>query len=215
MTAFLAILVFHMSALPSAKTLFSSMDLGQLVLVVEEAKLVFAGIIYPLLLAGMLKRKASQDLFSRDAKYIFAAFMALSLPLTFLTFYYSFVITDSLIYSTVFIFLIAIVPFALSVESTLAPVPEGTLGTRGGEKYKKCLVFYFFGFFLISAVLPVVFYLILEIYQCPVDLLIRINPFWFVWNASGDKNFWPYFIWLAAIAGILIVRRMHKRTIQI
>ena len=126
-------------------------------------------------------------------------FMILFLPLTLLAAHFSPINSAQLLDSGLLMCVIALVSYLLFVMSS-------------PKYYARYMAIYYCLFFLLVGVLPILYYLLLEIYRLPAEFLIRINPFWLIWQMPQAEIFYNGWLlqclgWLGIVAIIFIIKR--------
>ncbi|MDI6788439.1 MAG: hypothetical protein QME51_08720 [Planctomycetota bacterium] len=181
---------------------FSFLGINQFPHFIEESKLFFVTIILPLLLIKRDPNKLSLLRGIRNTIFYVLLFIVALLPLTILTGYFGGIETAVFVRSNTFLIIITL------FISLLCAVPDGTTSEqqsrRGGTSPRYIFIYYLL-FFLSVAVLPMLYYLIIEFFTVEWSGLIRINPFYLFSNLNEPERFYSLYLLQTLIWTGLIV----------
>lgn len=184
----MALLTLFISRIPP----FHFLDSDALIRLIEESKLLFIAIIFPLIINKLSADKESASsfyLYLLDCMKPFIIFILLSLPLTIMASYLGNADLEILLRTNLLLLLMAIFLTMLFLN-----LPE---------KYG---AIYYLVLFIIYGVGPVLYYLVLEFTETSWRFLFLLNPSWLCWQINNAGVFNPAWLVQCLIwAGLIIV----------
>ncbi|MFH0888544.1 MAG: hypothetical protein V1871_04980 [Planctomycetota bacterium] len=177
---------------------FSFLGVNSLTALIEESKLFFIAIIFPLIASRIIQEKSLLTDSKKSIVYLLI-FILLSLPLTLLTSYFSPTAPGALLLADLLLVFIVLCQVSLSLKSSDSNISV-----------------YYSVFFLFCGIGPVLYYLILEFTKQSWWFLIAINPFWLFWQIKQTNIFYSAWllqslIWIGIVILIVFIKAIVLR----
>jgi hypothetical protein len=191
----LLLLVFFINKIPP----FNFLGFTQLLLLWEESKLFFITLTLPLIIIKISTPEQSFYSYARNILIYVFIFLLLTIPITSLTTYFGRIEIIVLLQSHLLLIFIALFIISLSFNKL------------------NCVRTYYFVFFLVFGILPVLYYLVLEFTKQSWSSLVVINPYRLFWQLDKTDIFYkPWllqsFIWIIITVIQVIIWKVGKRT---
>jgi hypothetical protein len=186
---------------------FSFFNVADFTLFIEESKLFFISIIFPLMIGKTIQKTLLPNhSFSTGMITYFIAFIILYLPLTIATSYFGGIGFNILFRANLLLLFITL--FFIFLSSKSSP--------RSFDNY---LSIYYLIFFVIFGAMPVLYYLVMEFTKQSWWILIAINPFWLFWQIKQADTFYSAWllqclIWIGIIISGVFIKMIASKLMR-